>query len=404
MIAIKSSNLKTLRVLPDTVEQTMGYHKQHGFVSESTVASRKKILDRQGIDLNKGSKDSWYFKFHIASDGQTLAITDNEGCSVETVGDEYHLKAGLGSFIISRDQEAVTPICDLPPPDKERKAHTIIALLIALLFIAFPVGMYSVDEEEPEEKELTLKEAIEQQKVVVVPRVKVAKVRRVAAKVKRKAPKKKGGANVMANLGFLSLAGNKNIKNAIGGLPSPVKNPSPGVGHGGSQGSGGRLLSGLGKGVKHASVGNTGVTGMGGVGKVGQGGGAGGYGDSYIGSGGDGSGTVLSDVSLSDDLELEGGLDRAVIQATIAKYLSQIRACYERGLKKRPGLTGQVTMDFEINPKGRLNHAKVARTSLSDKPVENCISKNMLAWRFPNPVGGVHVKVNYPFMLRPAGH
>lgn len=203
---------------------------------------------------------------------------------------------------------------------------------------------------------------------------------------------------IQQNLGFLGLLGNKNITKAIGGA-NTLKDSSAGAGAG-KEGSGGEYLTGLGRGVKHATVGNSGVAGLGGIGTKGAGGGAGGYGNSKIGSG---EGSSLSKVALSNDLMLEGGLDKAVIQATIAKYLSQVRACYESGLQSNPALQGQVNMAFNITGNGDVSVANVAKSTLGHSGVESCISTKMLNWKFPKPVGGVNVKVNYPFVLRPVG-
>lgn len=194
--------------------------------------------------------------------------------------------------------------------------------------------------------------------------------------------------------------GRKDYKKAVGGTPIEVKDTSPGAGAGGNAGSGGELISGLGEGVRRTTVGNTGVQGLGGIGTKGAGGGQGGYGNSLVGSG---QGKSLSAIALSQDLVLEGGLDRNVIQATIAKYLNQVRACYEAGLRRSPGIAGQVSMNFEIAASGALNFARVAKTSLGDSQVEQCISSKMMGWQFPKPVGAVVVKVNYPFVLRPTG-
>jgi hypothetical protein len=211
-----------------------------------------------------------------------------------------------------------------------------------------------------------------------------------------------GKRAIEQNLGFLKMLGKKDLSKALGGLPTKLQDVSPGAGAGGKAGSGGELLVGLGQGVKRTTVGNSGVTGLGGVGKSGAGGGAGGFGNSLLGSG---EGRALSKLSagvpLSRDLELEGGLDRSVIQATIAKYLSQVRACYENGLQRNPGLTGTVHMKFEISGEGHVRAANVGRSSLGDVPVESCISEKMLDWKFPKPLGGVTVKVAYPFLLRP---
>jgi len=216
-----------------------------------------------------------------------------------------------------------------------------------------------------------------------------------------------GKRAVQRDLGFLGLLGKKELKNAVGGIPSAMQNVSPGAGIEGDKGSGGEMLVGLGQGVKRTTVGNTGVAGLGGVGGgKGPGGGAGGYGDTMVGSGtgagvGQGNGRGLSTLPLSSDIELDGGLDKAVIQATIAKYLSQVRACYEIGLRRNPAMAGQVSMNFEIGPTGRLNFAKAGKSSLGDAEVPECIAARMMTWDFPKPIGGVSVKVNYPFLLRP---
>jgi hypothetical protein len=161
----------------------------------------------------------------------------------------------------------------------------------------------------------------------------------------------------------------------------------------------------LGQGVRRTTVGNTGTQGLGGIGTKGKGGGAGGYGTALVGAG-DGK-AALSRLAMTEDIILDGGLDRATINATIAKYLSEVRACYEKGLEGNPALQGQVNMKFEIGALGHLNYAQVAKSTLGAAAgaalVEGCISKRMMGWKFPKPVGGVNVKVNYPFTLRPVG-
>ena len=75
---------------------------------------------------------------------------------------------------------------------------------------------------------------------------------------------------------------------------------------------------------------------------------------------------------------IEGGISRYAINATIAKYLNQVRRCYETQLKTKPALQGLVEMSFEINATGMLNFARVNRTSLKDSATEKCISSKMM--------------------------
>jgi hypothetical protein len=193
--------------------------------------------------------------------------------------------------------------------------------------------------------------------------------------------------------------GKKDNSKAVGGAQVNLK-ASAGAGRGGNAGSGGEMLAGLGRGVRATTVGNSGVEGLGGVGTKGKGGGLGGYGDVAIASG---NGRGISAIGIGNGVGVDGGLDRHVIQATIAKYLSQVRACYEERLRHNAELAGTLVMDFEIGATGRLNFSKVKSTTLTDPLVGGCVSKRMMNWEFPKPRGGVNVKVNYPFTLRPVG-
>jgi hypothetical protein len=102
-------------------------------------------------------------------------------------------------------------------------------------------------------------------------------------------------------------------------------------------------------------------------------------------------------------MALEGGLSRYAINATIAKYLSQVRRCYETQLKFNSNLQGLVEVSFMINGTGKLDFSKVNRTTLKNPAAEKCITTKMMGWQFPKPRGGVKVPVKYPFMLRPVG-
>jgi hypothetical protein len=208
---------------------------------------------------------------------------------------------------------------------------------------------------------------------------------------------------VMRNLGFLGMVGSKDVTGAVGGVPQHLKVATAGAGPGGTGGSGGESLTGLGKGLRRTTVGNTGMAGLGGVMTKGggAGGGLGGYGNTLVASG---EGKGISTIALKNsEMVIEGGISKYAINATIAKYLSQVRRCYEAELKNNAELQGLVEMSFEINGEGKLNFAKVNKTTLNSPPVENCISNKMMDWQFPKPKGNVNVPVKYPFMLRPVG-
>ena len=400
MIAIANSEGNLVKRLhPPAAGAIYGFHRLFGFISEADAIGRARNRKLHHLSLKH---NEWICRFHVTPTSDGWRAKALEGCTVSADSVQFQGK----TFYFSEQSTAnLHVIAPTPEPDSQTwKASVLLASLVFGLFFLIP---QPVEESEPEI------EILEQVTVKVMPEKRQQRSVRVPASLAKALPemakqlKSTGGKGGAAqNLGFLGMLGDKNLKSALGGMPSKLKNASPGAGAGGKQGSGGELLVGLGQGVKRTTVGNSGVEGLGGIGTKGAGGGAGGYGNSLIGSGtgagvGRGDGRALSALPLGDEMILEGGLDSSVIQATIAKYLYQVRACYETGLRTNPGLSGQVAMAFEINGTGELNYANVKKSSLGNLGVEKCISKRMLDWKFPRPVGGVKVKVAYPFLLRP---
>jgi hypothetical protein len=374
-----------------------GLHSVFGFSSERSAAERGRNRHRRGL-VTTGA--GWAFRFRYDLQQGPVAL---QGCSVEKLSSgKWKLLTARGEFALTGSSEGVlAPSSARTAADREpERRDRALWFLLSAFFVGF--ALYSMlRPAEIAVIEAPLPEPVNVQ-VIREETVVVPKPEQLVAPVLPKVVQqdKKAARAVQQNLGFLSLLGRKDFKKAVGGTPIEVKDVSPGAGAGGNAGSGGELISGLGEGVHRTTVGNTGVQGLGGIGTKGAGGGQGGYGNSLVGSG---QGRGLSAVALSQDLVLEGGLDRNVIQATIAKYLNQVRACYEAGLRRSPGIAGQVSMNFEIAASGALNFARVSKSSLGDSEVEQCIATRMMGWQFPKPVGAVAVKVNYPFVLRPTG-
>jgi hypothetical protein len=391
MIAISNESGSLLKALPWEEGKVVGFNRLYGFVSEDALTERRRNRKRHGFRVNED--DGFAFKFRIGGQNEEhLSIEGAENCKVELRGNSWMLNSPDYTFEVSRLANTVKlPIAQ---EQEEREPMIWIALALTLLI---PLGFFLLPSSKVNEEPQVIEQVTVQIKQPEVQKpVEIKTALDKIPEVKRQAQTTKRAIN--QNLVFLGILVKKDIKKAVGGVPTDLKDVSPGAGKG-KEGSGGELLVGMGEGLKRTTVGNSGVAGLGGVGTHGAGGGAGGYGNSAIGSG---EGRALSSVPLSQELVLEGGLDRSVVQATIAKYLSQVRACYETGLKKNPGLGGQVTMAFEIGGQGDLNFAKVQKTSLDNAEVEQCISTKMMTWKFPKPRGGVAVKVSYPFVLRSA--
>jgi TonB family protein len=371
----------------------MTFHPQLGWISLERAEERIRTRARHGLATHTPEMG---LRFRFQS-GLPVGVS---GCALhEQAKDLWKLSTESGDFFLTRELSPLNPLrANLPESEKDDRLWVWIfaglLLLIAIGVGILPRGEKTETTEPPILEPVTVTILPEKQKTVTVSAPESLK------EIPKDLPNPQAQVRraVAQNLGFMGLIGKKDLTKALGGAKTALENASPGAGPGGKEGSGGELLVGLGRGVKRTTVGNSGVAGLGGVGTKGAGGGQGGYGNTAVGSG---EGRALSAMALSQDMVLEGGLDRSVIQATIAKYLSQVRACYEQGLARNAGLSGQVTVAFEIGAQGNLNSSKVARSSLGDAGVEGCITQRMMSWIFPKPLGGVNVKVSYPFLLKP---
>jgi len=100
------------------------------------------------------------------------------------------------------------------------------------------------------------------------------------------------------------------------------------------------------------------------------------------------------------DMGGSGRLDKETVKKYIRKQLAGIKWCYQKAYQRNNKIEGKVTVSFIISATGKVIKSKVASSTLGDKPLESCIEKKVMRWRFPEPKGGI-VKVRYPFVLRP---
>ena len=155
-----------------------------------------------------------------------------------------------------------------------------------------------------------------------------------------------------------------------------------------ANGSFARGTKGLGAGGGGTSVGVGALKGNG----IGGGMGAGDYGLAPS------KGTEIK-VPTEEEVEMMGGLDPDVIARIIKRYLPQIQYCYEQQLVSKPNLKGKVAVAFVIKGDGSVGKEKITETTLKDSPTEACILAKIKHWKFPKPLGGGTVGVNYPFIL-----
>lgn len=301
------------------------------------------------------------------------------------------------------------------PEDDSEKFMTLLkktsGVGITLGAVIFALSFFISNNDETKEELRTVqvidREKLEIPKVVKVSETPVAKTKMISKSVKpqkmivkklvkNQFARKKAQTVQLNQVGALAVLGNMKSSTQRGGLRLDQARTSAGPGRGGDQGSGGVQTAVYAKGLFAAPVGTGNrANGAGGYGTKGKGGGQGGYGEIKLAGA---AGSFFE--PIENEISTEGGLDRNEIAAVIQRHLSEVRFCYEKGLQKNPRLSGRVSMKFMIGPNGRVTVAQIGNSSLNYQPSETCIRDRLKTWKFPEPQGGVTVKVNYPFVLR----
>jgi len=98
---------------------------------------------------------------------------------------------------------------------------------------------------------------------------------------------------------------------------------------------------------------------------------------------------------------VEGAMDADIVRRIVRSHINEVRDCYELGLDKDATLSGEVTIDFTIDARGKVSSAEVAEDTLGDKEVGKCMGKALERWKFTRPKDGGSVKVSCPFVLAP---
>ncbi|PWU19113.1 MAG: hypothetical protein C5B49_06240 [Bdellovibrio sp.] len=223
-----------------------------------------------------------------------------------------------------------------------------------------------------------------------------------------------GGESVGFAKGDYSEIGTLRTLEKLGGIGNSIEGNRKGTGFGHSRygafgtgsGFGGGLGGGHGGGIKGILGGKGLVGGLPGEGTRAFGAagyGEGRFGGGYIGRGGGSVGTKVGDVQIPDfkanyeDAEVVGGLTREQVEAVVRKNQGQLAFCYEKALQSNTKLHGRINSRWVIGPQGNVGNARITSSSMGSGEVERCVIKSIGSWKFPHPVGGVHVDVSYPF-------
>ena len=80
--------------------------------------------------------------------------------------------------------------------------------------------------------------------------------------------------------------------------------------------------------------------------------------------------------------------------------MGAIKACYERELKRSPGLGGRIGLAIDVNLAGRVTAVEAHEDTFPTSAVFDCIRMRVSAWRFP-PARGASATILYPLIFEP---
>jgi len=156
------------------------------------------------------------------------------------------------------------------------------------------------------------------------------------------------------------------------------------------------------RGVSIATAYSVGARAGGGAGRTAGIGDVGTSGGGKVALAGKGDAKVSGQVSTAAPEVDSADVDRAALSRYIRDRLGAIRGCYERELKRNPGLKGKVVVRFNITPAGRAGDVRIEENTLGSPEVASCISGLMRSWIFPFKPPD-EVPVQYPFLFTSAG-
>ena len=91
------------------------------------------------------------------------------------------------------------------------------------------------------------------------------------------------------------------------------------------------------------------------------------------------------------------------IKAIIVAHRDEARACYDKGLKDHPGIEGDLTVAFKIDPAGAVTEASVdsTKSSINEATVGTCITDAIKRIKFAASKGGFETRATYPYNFHP---
>jgi TonB family protein len=99
----------------------------------------------------------------------------------------------------------------------------------------------------------------------------------------------------------------------------------------------------------------------------------------------------------------EPGRRREDIQTIVMARRDDARACYDKGQKDHPGIEGDLTVKFVVDPQGAVTDASVddSKSTIHEPSVGACVVSVIKRIKFAGSAGGFETRASYPFNFHP---
>jgi len=92
------------------------------------------------------------------------------------------------------------------------------------------------------------------------------------------------------------------------------------------------------------------------------------------------------------------GLSPDQVRRVVVLHVAIVRACYELAVQRTPGLQGTITLSWDVTPRGLVEHAAIASSTVHDATLEKCMLDKLTTWHFPSNDAPTHIAA-YPFVF-----
>jgi len=93
-------------------------------------------------------------------------------------------------------------------------------------------------------------------------------------------------------------------------------------------------------------------------------------------------------------------IDYDAIARIVDKYKGGLVYLYNKELRSNPTLKGTVTVEFSIDPNGKVVNAHITTSTMDHASLEKALARRIKMWKFPKLFSGIIV-VTYPFVFFP---